>query len=291
MSLHKFDINEDEIRVIHSERLMPVAPPPPEPTPPPKKKRTRRVLVWILSLVVFVVLLILFFVWSVARSPEESYEFAMQSPPYAREAPLKSYVDVMDTVVDGQPLTLLTPRNAVPRLRLGPEALDDSTAVLVVQAADVRGDNGEVVGAFVVDGNLLAKGRSKAGFCAIVDGKLTVGVADNTPYLEEAIVTNGHFFRQYPLVVGGQSVDNVLPSSSLRKALAELDGRSVVVLSHKRMTLNEFARTLVDLGVSNAIYLVGSTAYGFATTPDGSRLEFGERVTEPAPNINYLVWE
>lgn len=309
MSEFKDDIKDNEIRIIRSTRDFHVKPDalendsiPPDKGYESKKKASKKTIKWIVSLLIFIGALVAYFVWEVsydssepASMPitkiEESSNDLSENTAKIEAVPVKKYVEIQDTVINDQPLTILTPRNATPHLHLGISALTDTTATLVVQAADVRGDNGEIVGAYVLKGNLLSKGHSKAGYCAIIDGKVTIGVADTTPYLEQAIESNGDFFRQYPLVVGGQSVNNILPNSSLRKALADLNGRTVVILSHKKMTLNEFSKTLVDLGVSNAIYLVGSTAYGFATEESGSRLEFGERVSSPCPKTNYIIWD
>lgn len=205
-------------------------------------------------------------------------------------APQPAYVEVVDTVVGGEPLTLLIPRNATATLQVGAEALRDSGTVLIAQAADIRRDNGGIVGAYVLKGELLSRGQSKSGFCAIINGKIVLGVADSTPYLEQAIESEGYFFRQYPLVVGGQAVENRLKPSSLRKALAELNGEIMVILSHRKMTLNRFAGTLVDLGVTNAIYLVGSTAFGYAVDAQGERIEFGKPQPTPPRNTNYILW-
>ncbi|MCH5231409.1 MAG: hypothetical protein J1F43_06395 [Muribaculaceae bacterium] len=203
----------------------------------------------------------------------------------------KGYVSTYDTVINKVPLTIFNPRNLVPKLHIGTDALKDSTAGFVVQAADIRRDNGQIVGQYVSEGNLLSRGQSKAGFCAIINGKIIIGVADSTPYLEQAIESGGYFFRQYPLVVGGQVVENRLKSSSLRKALAELNGETVVIMSDREQTLMEFSKTLVDLGVTNAIYLIGSTAPGFAIDKEGRRIEFGKAYANPSIKSNYIIWE
>lgn len=44
-------------------------------------------------------------------------------------------------------------------------------------------------------------------YCGVIDGKLTVGVADNSPLFEEATEKGGYFFRQYPLVDNGVLVE------------------------------------------------------------------------------------
>ena len=161
---------------------------------------------------------------------------------------------------------------------------------MAMQAADIRGDNGGIVGAYVVEGNLVSKGQAKSGFCAIIDGNITIGVADATPFLEKAIESDGYFFRQYPLVVGNQLVENKPKGRSLRKALAEWNGTTVVLLSRSRLTFHDFAQTLVDMGVANAIYLVGSEAFGFAVDSEGNRTEFGKEAPSPEASTNYIIW-
>ena len=161
----------------------------------------------------------------------------------------------------------------------------------MAQAADVRADNGGIVGAFVKNGILISRGDSKAGFCAIIDGKPMIGVADATSYLDRAIESGGDFFRQFPLVVGGQVVENDRAGKALRKALVEINGDIAVVSSREKLTFNEFSKALVSLGVSNAIYLVGSTSYGTYRTSDGKRKDFGERVDDPFPNASYIIWK
>lgn len=195
-----------------------------------------------------------------------------------------------DTIVDGIGLSVLTPNNATPVLEIGNECTNDTTIILMAQAADVRGDNGGIVGSFVVNGELVSKGEAKAGFCSIVNGKLTVGVADATPMFEQALMSNGYFFRQYPLVVGGQIVENKPKGKSIRKALVESDGKISVVVSRERLTFHDFSQALADVGVSNAIYLVGGDAYGRYVDAEGTSFTFGHEWDKNIDNVNYIVW-
>lgn len=305
------DINDDEIRIISSEKKSSPTDSSASMREPTYSKQSSKRSKWLIVVaVIFIATLIGLIVWWVKIEDEEpdrlgivteeqvkgnmidpkNEDEATVAPPDAIQAE-KGFVTLYDTIVNKIPLSIFTPKNAVPRLHVGSEVLKDSSAVFVVQAADIRRDNGQIVGAYVADGNLLSKGQSKAGFCAIINGKLIIGVADSTPYLEQAIETGGYFFRQYPLVVGGQVVENKLKPSSLRKALAELNGETVVVMSDRKQTLNEFSKTLVDLGVTNAIYLVGSSAYGYAIDEEGRRIEFGLETDNPLENTNYIVWK
>ena len=101
---------------------------------------------------------------------------------------------------------------------------------------------------------------------------------------------NGYFFRQYPLVDNGLLVENELKNKSVRRGLCELEGRVVVVESQTPESLHDFAQALVDIGVSNAIYLVGSSAVAWCMDPDGNGTKMGlwdERVYK---NISFIVW-
>lgn len=175
----------------------------------------------------------------------------------------KSYTEHLRDTINDIPLDIYIPHNAVPELVLGVPDIHDKSIVLTTQAADIRADNGKIVGAFVLKGKPLSWGLSKKGYCGIIDNTVTVGVADNSPLFEEATEKGGYFFRQYPLVDNGVLVENAPKGKSIRKALCDRDGEIMVVMSQTPESFHDFAQALVDLQVDNAIYLVGSTSFGY----------------------------
>lgn len=175
----------------------------------------------------------------------------------------KSYTEHLRDTINDIPLDIYIPHNAVPELVLGVPDIHDKNIVLTTQAADIRADNGKIVGAFVLKGKPLSWGLSKKGYCGIIDNKVTVGVADNSPLFEEATEKGGYFFRQYPLVDNGVLVENAPKGKSIRKALCDRDGEIMVVMSQTPESFHDFAQALVDMQVDNAIYLVGSTSFGY----------------------------
>lgn len=52
----------------------------------------------------------------------------------------------------------------------------DTAVFLVVQAADIRRDNGGIVGDFVLRGEQLARGKRKSGYCAVLGGQVVLGL-------------------------------------------------------------------------------------------------------------------
>ena len=281
MSRKNIDIDDNEIRIITSKSG--------NGTPNPPR--------WLYYAIVCTAVAIIATVYALlwgsddtADSEELAVTQEAAAPGDTATVVKKGYVEITDTVVGNVPLVILTPRDATPKLHIGIDVLQSPGVVMAMQAADIRSDNGGIVGAYVVDGNLVSKGQAKSGFCAIIDGNITIGVADATPFLEKAIESDGYFFRQYPLVVGNQLVENKPKGRSLRKALAEWNGTTVVVLSHSRLTFHDFAQTLVDMGVANAIYLVGSESFGFAVDAEGNRTEYGKEAPSPEASTNYIIW-
>ena len=83
---------------------------------------------------------------------------------------LPSCTIVTDTLIDTLHLRIFTPYNATPELHIGRLDTANTDIILAAMAADLRRDNGRIVGAFVHAGEPLSWGLSKRGYCAIFDG-------------------------------------------------------------------------------------------------------------------------
>lgn len=206
----------------------------------------------------------------------------------------QGFTEMVDTIINDIPLRLFIPHNAEMSLHVG--RLDhDESIVYAAQAADVRADNGGIVGAFVLKGEPLAWGLSKRGYCASIDGKVSVGVAQNSPLFEQATEQGGYFFRQYPLVSNGVLVENEPKGKSIRRAICDRQGEIFMVETGTIESFHDFAQALVDLGVDQAVYLVGSVAYGWAVDQQGKLHEFGNKNEYTGrrrmpKNTSYIVW-
>ncbi len=293
--MNRHNIDDDEIRVISSKQT----PKKTQSTLRPKKNVSIIVFSTICVLVLLVVGLYINYEpveEAIIPTPteelhtptEESHPLHHDYEPVAEGR--QPSVAISDTISNGARLTIIEPHDAIPTLSVGLDALKDSAVILLFQAADVRADNGEIAGAFVERGQLISKGQPKSGFCAIIAGTPIIGVAASTPYLEEALDTEGYFFRQYPLVVAGQVVENKPKGRAHRKALAEIDGKTVVIISKNRLTFHDFSQALADIGVNNAIYLVGGESYSKIRMNSGEVVEHGKLPDPASKNINFIVW-
>ena len=202
----------------------------------------------------------------------------------------KAYTENLKLTINDIPLDIFIPHNAKPSLAIGTPDIFDKNIVLVTQAADIRADNGKINGAYVLDGKPMAWGLSKKGYVGIIDDKITVGVADNSPLFEEATEKGGYFFRQYPLVDNGVLVENEPKGKAIRKAICDRAGEIIVVMSISPESFHDFAQALVDLQVDNAVYLVGSDSFGFFRDKYDHFTQICEKRREGYKYENYIKW-
>lgn len=201
-----------------------------------------------------------------------------------------AYTEHLRDTVNDIPLDIFIPHNASPGLYLGVPELSDRRIVFATRAADVRADNGKIVGAFVLDGQPLSWGLSKKGYCGIIDGDITIGVADNSPLFEEATEKGGCFFRQYPLVDNGVPVENAPKGKSIRKAVCDRNGEIMVVMSITPESFHDFSQALADMGIRNAIYLAGGTSFGYYRDKHGNQNIIHERKGKAYQYENFIIW-
>jgi hypothetical protein len=273
MGKNEFDIKDTEFRIIGQSS---------QPTDPHPRKPWMWMLPGALALVVLIWLIIggkssekdipaeldmiedvVFEPMNEVKVPEQFQEPLKPLGDYSDTTLVKPYTEHLRDTINDIPIDIYIPHNAVPELMVGVPDLHDKSIILTTQAADIRADNGKIVGAFVKHGEPLSWGLSKKGYCGIIDGKVTVGVSDNSPLFEEATEKGGHFFRQYPLVDNGTLVDNEPKGKSVRKALCDRNGEIMVVMTQTPESFHDFAQALVDMKVDNAIYLVGSSSFGY----------------------------
>lgn len=293
MAERQNDIRDDEFRVIGRK---------PKISPPASDRRRRNIGIAIVSasLVILVGLLMVFH-WpkdSIDDPPEGVFEDAPVTMAPVETEPLginsdRAFTERIDTVINDVHLSVYIPHNATPVLYVGNPNAEARKGILAFQAADIRKDNRKILGAFVLKGQPLAWGLSKKGYCAIIDGKVTVGVSENSPLFEEATEKEGYFFRQYPLVDNGTLVENEPKNKTMRKALCSRAGQIIVVVSETDESFHDFSQALVDLGVDNAIYLVGShSAFGWWRNETGEAETFGLDVhRESYKNESYIIWK
>lgn len=203
----------------------------------------------------------------------------------------KAYMEVLEETVNDVPLTVYIPHHATMSLRIGMPDKSDSNIIFAAMAADIRKDNQQIVGDFVLDGQRIARGVAKKGFVAIEENKITIGMGESTPLLQQVINNQGSFFRQYPLVSNGEPIENKPKNKSIRRALAVRNEQVIMIESKNKESFHDFSQALIDIDVSDAIYLVGGDAYGWYYSKEHVRNDFGVEQSDLPENISYIVWK
>ena len=265
-----------------------------------RKKEPKRNLVILLFCVILAVFIavVLFLFYGTEQDPEYYFEPEQTEQQNNSEVTTDGlvntedipYTAVVEETANDVHLLIYTPHNASMSLMVGVPDKSDSKIVFAAMAADIRKDNMQIVGDFVLSGKQLARGVAKKGYAAIDGNKITIGVGESTPLLQQAIDNNGHFFRQYPLVSNGELVENNPKNKSIRRALAVRNERVIMVESKNRESFHDFSRALIDVGVSNAIYLVGGDSFGWYYDSEFVRQEFGKELPDIPDNISYIIW-
>ena len=203
------------------------------------------------------------------------------------------YCDEEEIDVDGLKLRIVTPHNSVPSLEIGHDCLSDTTSVCIVQAASIAIDkdgNSSVVGAMVKDGKPISWGRSKAGYCAIIEDSIHIGASKHTYLFEQATERGGDFFRQFSLVENGKLSSMKNQDRYIRHALCVRNGRLSVVASMDSVVINDFTNALIKADVVEAIMLEGGDPIFEHVDLEGKRHNYGV-IDYPYSNaVSYLVW-
>lgn len=278
------DIHDDEIRIIgHTIK---------------KRKQIfkGKAAIFIIASIILILILIGYFLNKLHNEQIVSY---FEETPYNQSLALeqdtlapsgKGYIEISEETVNDVPMYVYIPHHATMTLAVGLPDKNDSTLLFVTQAADIRKDTRQIVGDFVVNGEKLAFGQAKTGFCAIINGKINIGVAQNTPLLQQAIDTKGYFFRQYPLIRDGEPIENNPKNKAIRRAIGTRRGQIIMIESRSSESFHDFTQALLDIGINNAIYLVGSNAYGWCYDRHGNRIEFGIEPSSPPLQTSYIIW-
>ena len=88
----------------------------------------------------------------------------------------------------------------------------------------------------------------------------------------------------------GTLVESELKSKAIRRALCDIDSNIVVIESQTIESMHDFAQALVDLGTSNAIYLVGSSAMGWCKDTNGIGIKMGMWDPRAFKNVSFIAW-
>ena len=245
---------------------------------------------WIVLLIgILCIVFIGYFMYNKEEEAQEEIAEIIQDEESEPIITKQSEVVLRTDSINDVALNIYALQNLKAELALQLPSPEDTTIYFALQAADVRKDNQEILGDFVLKGKQLARGKRKTGYCAILDGKISIGNSLNDEVKEYCIKQKGDFFRQYILVMDGEIQENRLKGKALRRALAQQGPDFYMVTSQNRESLYDFSEALSDMGFTKALYLVGGTSYSWYRKGNIVH-ELGKKEEKTLPNISYLVF-
>ena len=127
----------------------------------------------------------------------------------------------------------------------------DADNVRVMAAAAVSNGNDDII----MEGKALALGKKHEGFCAIVNGNISIGKTGNDDVAHYCTERKGFFFRQELLLSNGELQPSLEKGKAVRCALAKQGNDVYVVITDGEESLHDFADAMKDAGVTDAILL------------------------------------
>ena len=253
-------------------------------------KRSCKKWMWILPLLIAGIAMALFLTLDKEETVDvKHFKTELKAPLRKQPEPeMTSGVEYETQVVNDVWLYMFKILDMHAELSLDISEYADSTECFIVQAADIRKDNGKFVGDFVLNGEKLSSGKRKEGYCAIVDGRITIGRGTDDEVMNHCMVNGGSFFRQYPLVVDGVMQSSNVKGKSIRRALAQNEDGLYIVMTEERESVHNFSEALVDMGMKNAISLVGGHKAYMYWMQDDECLESDD--FEKVDNRNFIVF-
>ena len=111
-----------------------------------------------------------------------------------------------------------------------------------------------------------------------------------TALFERAVEQEGYFFRQFSLVHDGKFGEKKLPKGkAVRRALCYYQENIVIIESMERESMHDFSQALIDMGVQEAIGLVGFIPLTLYEDESGIRTanktEYNEGIQE-----THIIW-
>lgn len=223
----------------------------------------------------------------VTHMPDNNYPETENLIPDSMMTAKDKIVIIRDSIND-VPLTIYSLIDLKAELSIGWP--NDTNFYYAAQAADIRKDNQEILGDYVIRGEQIAQGKRKPGYVALIEGNVSLGISSNDEMKDLCIKYEGDFFRQYAFVIDGEIQENKLKGKALRRAIAKQGNELFIIESHLRESIYDFSEAIADLGITNAIYLVGGNSYGAYRDSNNHFHEFGSPENKEHPNTNFIVF-
>jgi hypothetical protein len=162
----------------------------------------------------------------------------------------KSDLYQIGTTINGVELLLVHVINMDAIMSTDVSLFNDTTVRVMVAATQKNGKDD-----IVLNGKVYARGKRHDGFCAIVNGNISIGATKADNVIDYCIEHQGSFFRQELLLRNGEIQQSAKKGKAVRCALAKQGNDVYIAATNGNESLHDFAEAMKDAGVTDAILL------------------------------------
>lgn len=210
----------------------------------------------------------------------------------------KIEIDTIVQKVNKDTITLLVfrPINCKPKfINTRPDSTD--TKIKLSVAAAFTGPNlKSIMGNHIIEGKVKGGKKLKStGYAVLLDNKVII-----KPYSEKinrykniAIKKRGYLFQQMLLVKDSQLVPCRIfgKAATYRRALVIIDEKPCIIESTVRLSIDDFSRALIRMGIKNALCLdMGTWSKGWLRTENNNYIPIGKLTSSTKDQTNWLIF-
>ena len=212
--------------------------------------------------------------------------------------PSKIIIDTIIQNVDNDTITLLLyrPINCKAKFITSRPDSNDTKIKLSVAAAFTASNLKSIMGNYIIEGKVKEGKKIKStGYAAIFDNKVII-----KPYSEKinnyknlAIKKRGDLFQQMLLVQDSELIPCRIfgKAATYRRALVIIDGTPCVIESGVRLSIDNFSRALIRMGIKNALCLdMGTWSKGWLRTENNNYIPIGKLTSSTKDQSNWLIF-
>lgn len=218
--------------------------------------------------------------------------------PNTEKQQAKIKIDTIIQNVNNDTITLLIyrPINCKAQFITSRPDSNDTKIKLSVAAAFTAPNLKSIMGNYIIDGKVKGGKKLKStGYAAIFDNRVII-----KPYTEKinnyknlAIKKRGDLFQQMLLVQDSKLIPCRIfgKAATYRRALVIIDEKPCVIESGVRLSIDDFSRALIRMGIKNALCLdMGTWSKGWLRTENNNYTPIGKLTSSTKDQTNWLIF-
>lgn len=218
--------------------------------------------------------------------------------PNTEKEQAKIIIDTITQYVNNDTIILLVyrPINCKVQFTTSRPDSNDNKIKLSVAAAFTAPNLKSIMGNYIIDGKVkIGKKLKSTGYVAIFDNKVVIKPSTEkfNHYKNLTIKKRGYLFNQMLLVQDSTLVPCKIfgKKATYRRALVIIDDLPCVIESEVRLSIDDFSRALIRMGIKKALCLdMGTWSKGWLRIENNNYIPIGKLTSSTKDQTNWLIF-